>query len=142
MSQTKNGDTVKVHYTGKFADGTTFDTSNNREPLQFTVGAGMVIPGFEQAVIGMNIGETISVEIPASEAYGLYNKELVVEIKKDNMPEKLNPAIGQQLELIGGNGQKLIGRVTNVSELTVTLDANHFLAGKDLFFDIQLVEIV
>lgn len=142
MSQAKNGDTVKAHYTGKFADGTIFDTSINRVPLQFTVGEGMVIPGFEQAVIGMSIGESKSVEIPASEAYGLYHKELVIEIKKDDIPEKLNPAIDQQLELIGSNGQKFIGRVTNVSELTVTLDANHFLAGKDLFFDIQLVEII
>lgn len=142
MSQAKNGDTVKVHYTGKFADDTIFDTSINKVPLQFSIGKGMVIPGFEQAVIGMSIGESKSVEIPASEAYGLYHKELVIEIKKDDIPEKLNPAIDQQLELIGGNGQKFIGRVTNVSELTVTLDANHFLAGKDLFFDIQLVEIV
>ena len=142
MSQAKNGDTVKVHYTGKFADGTTFDTSINKVPLQFSLGKGMVIPGFEQAVIGMSIGESKSVEIPASEAYGLSRKELAIEIKKDDIPENLNPAIGQQLELIAGNGQKFIGRVTNVSELTVTLDANHFLAGKDLFFDIQLVEIV
>ncbi len=143
MSQAKNGDTVKVHYTGKFADDTIFDTSINKVPLQFSIGEGMVIPGFEKAVIGMGIGESKSVEIPASKAYGLYHKELVREIKKDDIPEKLNPAIGQQLELIGsGNGQKFIGRVTNVSELTVTLDANHFLAGKDLFFDIQLVEII
>ncbi|MEA3312794.1 MAG: peptidylprolyl isomerase [Caldisericota bacterium] len=142
MSQAKNGDTVKVQYTGKFVDGTTFDTSVNKAPLQFSIGKGMVIPGFEKAVIGMSIGESKSIKIPASEAYGLYRKELVIEIKKDNIPENLNPAIDQQLELIGSNGQKFIGRVTNVSELTVTLDANHFLAGKDLFFDIQLVEIV
>jgi peptidylprolyl isomerase len=142
MSQAKNGDTVKVHYTGKFADGTVFDTSAGREPLQFTIGEGRVIPGFEQAVTGMSIGESKSVEIPASEAYGLYHKELVIEMKKDNLPEDLSPAIDQQLELVDGNGRKFMTRIINVSELTVTLDANHFLAGKDLFFDIQLDGIV
>lgn len=142
MAQVKKGDTVNVHYTGKLKDGTVFDSSADREPLQFTLGEGQIIPGFEQGVIGMKPGETKTVDIPADKAYGPHRKELVLVVNKSKIPAHLKPEVGQQLKLNQPDGRAVPVRVTNVSESKVTLDANHPLAGKDLTFEIELVEIV
>ena len=141
MAQAKTGDTVKVHYTGKLEDETLFDTSINREPLQFTIGEGQVIPGFEEAVIGMNPGESKTTKIPAEKAYGPHYKERVLSVDRNQLPTELEPKVGQHLQLCKPDGQTIMAMVTDVSESTMTLDANHPLAGKDLTFDIQLVEI-
>lgn len=141
MTQANVGDKVKVHYTGKLEDGTVFDTSNNRDPLQFTLGKGQVIPGFEQAIVGMAPGESKTTKIPATDAYGPYKKELVVEVNKTELPKDLNVQIGQQLQINQPNGQTVLVTTTQVTESKVTLDANHPLAGKDLTFDIKLVEV-
>ena len=142
MAQGEDGNTVKVHYTGKFEDGTVFDTSADRDPLEFTIGRGQLIPGFEQAVIGMSPGESKTVNIPADEAYGQHNAEMLTEVDRSQFPADLNPEVGQQLQLNRPDGQTVVVTVASVSESTVTLDANHPLAGKDLIFDIQLVEIL
>jgi len=142
MAQAEDGNTVKVHYTGKFEDGTVFDTSADRGPLEFTIGSGQLILGLEQTVIGMSHGESKTVNIPADEAYGQHNAEMLTEIDRSQFPADLNPEVGQHLQLNPPDGQKVMFTVASVSESTVTLDANHPLAGKDLIFDIQLVEIL
>jgi len=142
MAQAKIGDTVKVHYTGKLEDGTVLDSSINRGPLQFTLGESQVIPGFEQAVVGMNLEESKTVNIPADEAYGPRHKELVVVVNRNEFPAELELKVDDHLQIKQGDGQKILVTVTDISESSVTLDANHPLAGKDLTFDIQLVEIV
>lgn len=142
MEQAKSGDTVSVNYTGRFDDGTVFDTSMNRDPLQFTIGEGQVIPGFEQAVIGMNPGESKTVKIQADQAYGPHYEEMVMVVSRDRLPADIKPEVGQQLQASQADGQTIIFMVTDVSESSITLDANHPLAGKDLNFDIQLTEIL
>lgn len=142
MAQAKHGDTVRVHYTGKLADGTVFDSSVDRDPLEFTLGEGRLIPGFEQAVIGMNPGESKTAEIPAEQAFGPYREEMVIEIDRDQFPADMKPEIGQRLQMKQSNGRIILIRVVEVSESEVTLDANHPLAGKDLTFDIHLLEIL
>ncbi len=142
MKQAKNGDTVKVHYTGKLEDGLVFDTSKNREPIQFTIGEGKVLKGLENAVIDMNPSESKTVTIQAAEAYGSYRDELAVTVERKELPENLNVKVGQRLHMTQPNNQKIVVTITDISEGRVTLDANHPLAGKDLTFDIQLVEIV
>ena len=142
MTQAKPGDTVKIHYTGKLEDGTVFDSSMNREPLEFTLNGGQVIPGFEQAVVGMMPGESKTQKIPMEEAYGPYRSEMVIEVSRQQLPADLQPEVGQQLQVQQPNGQAVPVFVTEVTDATVTLDANHPLAGEDLTFDIQLVEIV
>lgn len=141
MAQAKEGDTVKVHYTGRLDDGTVFDTSADRDPLEFTVGTGRVIPGFEEGIVGMNTGESKTVTIPADKAYGPHHKEMQVEIARENLPEGLDPEVGDQLQVRGPDGNPVLVMVTDTNESTITLDANHPLAGKDLIFDIELVEI-
>jgi peptidylprolyl isomerase len=141
MVQAKAGDTVKIHYTGKLDDGTVFDSSVNREPLEFTLSGGQVIPGFDQAVVGMSPGETKTQKIPMDQAYGPYREEMVVEIAREQMPPDLQPEVGQQLQIQQANGETVPVMVTVVTDSTVTLDANHPLAGEDLTFDIQLVEV-
>ena len=141
MSEVKKGDKVKVHYTGKLNDGSVFDSSANREPLEFEVGAGMMIAGFDSAVSGMKVGDKKVAEIPAAEAYGEKNDEMVVSVPKAQLPPDLKPEIGQQLSMQQPNGQAIPVVVTNVEEETIEIDANHPLAGKDLIFDIELVEI-
>jgi len=136
-----DGDTVKVHYTGTLEDGTTFDTSVGREPLEFTLGEGKMIPGFEEAVRGMQVGQSKTVTIPAEEAYGPYRDDLVLVIKRDQLPEGLDPEVDQQLQMQQKNGRTAVVIVTDVSEETITVDANHHLAGKDLTFELELVEI-
>lgn len=142
MPQAKPGDTVKVHYTGKLDDGTVFDTSAEREPLEFTVGDGQVIPGFEQAVVGMNPGDSKTAKIPADEAYGPHRAEMVLQVGRDQFPPNIEPEVEQQLQIRQPDGQSFVVTVTDISETDVTLDANHPLAGEDLTFDIKLVEIV
>lgn len=142
MVQAKQGDTVKVHYTGKFDDGTVFDTSIDRDPLLFTIGTGQIIEDFENAVVGMNSGESKTATIPADKAYGPYQEEMVLVVARNQFPEDLKLNTGDQLELSKKDGEAVIVTITDVAEATVTLDANHPLAGKDLTFDIQLVEIL
>jgi peptidylprolyl isomerase len=142
MSEAKTGDKVKVHYSGKLADGTEFDTSANQEPLEFTVGAGEVIAGFEEAVVGMNPGDTKTATINADEAYGDYDDELILEVERDQFPPEITPEVGQRLQLHQPDGEVFGAVVTAVDDQTVTLDANHPLAGQDLTFEIELVEIV
>jgi peptidylprolyl isomerase len=142
MAQAKTGDTVKVHYTGKLDDGTVFDTSSDREPLQFTIGQGQLIPDFEQAVVGMNPGESKTVQIPSDNAYGPHREEMVLDVDRSEFPEDLEPRVAQRLQVSQSDGRTFPVTVTGVSESKVTLDANHPLAGKDLTFDVQLTEIV
>jgi len=138
----KNGDTVKVHYTGRLGNGTVFGSSVGGEPLQFTLGAGQVIPGFEQTVIGMQPGESKTVVIPADQAYGPYRDELVMVRDRDQLPPDWEPQVGNRFPLTQPDGQVIWATVIDVSESSITLDFNHHLAGKDLTFDITLVEIM
>jgi FKBP-type peptidyl-prolyl cis-trans isomerase 2 len=141
MAQAKSGDTVRVHYTGRLEDGSVFDSSEGREPLEFVLGAQQVIPGFEAAVDGLSPGEERSVSIPADRAYGPRREEMVLTVGRDQFPDGIRPEVGQQLQM-SQDGQAAVVTVTGVSDAEVTLDANHPLAGKDLLFDVQLVEIV
>jgi peptidylprolyl isomerase len=142
MAQAKIGDTVKVHYTGKLEDGTVFDTSQESDPVQFTIGGGEVIQGFEEAVVGMEPGEKKTASIPADDAYGPRRDEMIVEVSRDNLPEDFEPQVGQQLQVHQPSGQVALVTVKDVNSEGVVLDANHPLAGKQLKFDIQLVAIV
>ena len=137
----KDGDTVRVHYTGTLEDGSTFDTSVGGEPLEFTLGEGGIIPGFEEAVKGMQVGQSKTVTIPAEEAYGPHRDDLVMVIPREQLPEGMNPDIGQQLQMQQTDGRTIVVIVIDVSETTITIDANHPLSGKDLTFEIELVEI-
>jgi peptidylprolyl isomerase len=141
MQQVKKGDTIKVHYHGKLTDGTTFDSSEGREPLEFEVGGGMVIGGFDNGVMGMTIGEKKTIEIPADEAYGQKQEEMIMEFPKDRFPEDMVPEVGMQLNMSNGAGQNFPVVIVDVQEAVVILDANHPLAGQDLVFDLELVEI-
>ena len=142
MTQTKSGDKIRVHYTGKFKDGTVFDSSRERDPLEFTIGAGQLIKGFDNAVRGMEVGETKTVDISPEEAYGKKAKSLIVEVKKAEFPEGITPEVGQQLQTQDSDGRPVNMLVTKIEGDNVTLDANHPLAGKTLTFDIELLEIV
>jgi FKBP-type peptidyl-prolyl cis-trans isomerase 2 len=142
MAQVKKDDAVKVHYTGKLADGTIFDTSREREPLGFTVGGGQLIKGFDEAVIGMAVGEAKTVIIPAQEAYGPHRSEMVFEVDRGQFPEGVTPEVGQQLQTETNDGHPLLITVVAVEGEKVTFDANHPLADKDLTFEIEVVEIV
>ncbi|ALC15044.1 FKBP-type peptidyl-prolyl cis-trans isomerase 2 [Desulfuromonas soudanensis] len=141
MAQIKTDDTIKVHYTGTLADGTVFDTSRQRDPLEFTVGGGQLIKGFDEAVLGLNVGESTRVTIPAEEAYGPHREEMVLEVELSQFPEGLNPQPGQQLETETADGHPLSIRVVAVEGDRVTMDANHPLAGKELTFEIEVVSI-
>ncbi len=136
----EDGSTVKVHYTGTLEDGTVFDTSSEREPLEFTLGEGKVIPGFEAAVKGMEVGQSKTVTIPLEEAYGPHRSDLLVPIEKSQLPKGLNPEVGQRLQMQKANGQMSIVTITEVAEKAITIDANHPMAGKDLTFKLELVE--
>lgn len=141
MQQVKTGDTVKVHYHGRLTDGSTFDSSSGREPLQFEVGSGQVIKGFEDGVEGMTVGDKKTIQIPVEEAYGPKDENMLVEFPIANFPEDLKPEVGMQLNMTNGGGQVIPVTITEVGEDTVILDANHPLAGQELIFDIELVEI-
>ncbi len=135
----KTGNTVKVHYTGTLNDGTVFDTSVDREPLEFTIGQGQLIPGFEQAVIGMKVGESATINIPAAEAYGLHRDDLVFAMERSQLPDNIE--VGQQLQMMQTDGSTVVVTVIEISETTAMIDANHPLAGEDLIFEIELIEI-
>lgn len=141
MSKAKNGNTVKVHYTGTLEDGSIFDTSREREPLEFKLGEGQLIPGFEKAVETLNVGESTSVNIPAAEAYGEPRTEMVVTIPKEQLPQDIQAEVGMQLQVNQPDGSAIPVRIAEVGDTEITLDANHPLAGKDLKFEIELVEI-
>lgn len=141
MVKAKVGDVVKVHYTGRLRDGTVFDTSVGGEPLEFTLGLGQLIPAFEEAIIGMSPGESKTFEVPAEEAFGPYREELVLVIERERLPQEMHLEVGQQLLLRDPQGQAFRVTVVDLSEDTVTLDANHPLAGEDLIFEVQLLEI-
>ena len=141
MSKAKNGDTVRVHYTGSFDDGTIFDSSVGSTPLEFTVGSGQVIPGFDVMVTGMSKGDRKTQRIPASEAYGERMDGLVFTVSRSQMPDHLVPEVGQMLSISHPSGETIPVTITGVSETELTLDANHELAGRDLTFEIELVEI-
>ena len=141
MSLAKAGDTVKTHYTGKRTDGTVFDSSEGNDPLEFKIGGGNLIKGFEQGVVGMAVGETKTVTIPPQEAYGLKREDLVAEVERKHIPENIDLAVDKRLQASQPDGRALDLLITDVGETTVTLDANHPLAGETLVFDIQLVGI-
>lgn len=141
MTRAKTGDTVRIHYTGKLEDGTVFDTSRDREPLEFTIGSGEVISGIEQAITGMEPGESKSATIPPEEAYGPRRDEMVVTVGRDRLPPDMDPRVGQRLSVEQQDGRHFHVTVTNVSEGSVTLDANHELAGSSLVFDLELVTV-
>jgi FKBP-type peptidyl-prolyl cis-trans isomerase 2 len=142
MPGVKQGDTIKVHYTGRLDDGEVFDSSDQKEPFQFTVGKREVIPGFEQAVLGMSPGDNKTTTISAHRAYGPRQQDLVVEVDRKNINDDVDLEIGQRLKIKQPDGQEFVVRITEVSDSTVKLDANHPLAGKNLTFDINLVDIV
>jgi FKBP-type peptidyl-prolyl cis-trans isomerase 2 len=139
--QAKTGDTVKVHYTGKLTTGDQFDSSAGREPLEFTVGAGQMIKGFDAAIPGMKVGDKKTINIPAAEAYGERSADAMIEFPKENIPPDMKLEPGMQLTLSNQHGQPVPVVVVELREDVIVLDANHFLAGKDLVFDIELVEI-
>jgi len=141
MSLAKCGDTVKVHYTGRLENGEVFTNSRESEPLEFTLGSGKAIPGFEKAVIGMAVGETKTITVPPEEAYGPRHEDLLVDVKKSNFPEDITPVIGHQLQIPQQDGEPLKVTVSYINEDIVTLDANHPLAGYTLIFDIILVAV-
>lgn len=142
MTQAKSGDLVKVHYEGRLEDGSVFDSSKHRQPLQFTIGKHEVIPGFEQAVVGMAAGESKIAKITAEKAFGPYRENLIVEVDRGQLPGDIEPEVGQQLQTRQADGQATVVTVADVTDSSVTLDVNHPLAGKDLVFDIRLLEIV
>ena len=141
MIRAKDGDTVRVQYTGRLDDGSVFDSSVERETLQFTIGKGQVLHGVEQAVIGMRPQESKTVLVPAAEAYGPHRDEMTTEVRRSQFPDSVKLKVGQRLQIKQKNGQSIAVSVLDLSDSTVTLDANHPLAGKDLTFDLQLVEI-
>jgi len=142
MAQAKSGDTVRVHYTGKLDDGTVFDTSLSREPLELTIGNHDLIPAFEQAIVGMEPGESKSINVSPDEAFGPYREDMVVDLDRTRFPEDMDLQVGRRLEMTENGSRTITVTITDVSETTVTVDANHPLAGEELTFDIQLVEIV
>jgi len=142
MSEAKTGDTVRIHYTGKLTDGSEFDSSAGRDPLEFTVGAGQIIPGLDREIAGMAVGDTKTVNITAAEAYGQRNPEAVQEVPRSAMPAEIELAVGKRLHATTADGGQMIVTIAAVSEETVTMDANHPLAGEDLVFEVELVEIV
>ncbi|MGB5164529.1 MAG: peptidylprolyl isomerase [Woeseiaceae bacterium] len=142
MSQATSGDKVRIHYTGKLDDGTMFDSSAGRDPLEFELGTGQVIPGFDTAVDGMNVGDSKNVAIPPEQAYGERHDQLIQAVPRSALPEEIKPEVGMQLQSQSPDGQVMMLAITEVADDTVTVDGNHPLAGQTLNFDIELVEIV
>ena len=142
MASAQAGDTVRVHYTGKLDDGTVFDSSAGSDPIEFVIGDHQVIPGFEDGVTGMTIGETKTITIPFDQAYGAYDDELVLDVPRDQFPDHITPEVGEALQLQQPDGNVITVIISEVSDESVTLDANHPLAGEDLTFDLELAEIV
>lgn len=142
MTQAKQGDRVRVHYTGRLDDGTEFDSSQGRDPIEFTIGEGQVIPGFERAVEGMSAGESRTETLNAEEAYGARNEDMIQELDRGQLPDGMEVQVGNQLQANRPGEPPVILTVTEVNDETITVDANHPLAGQELTFDIELVEIV
>lgn len=142
MQQVKSGDKVKVHYHGRLNNGETFDKSEGREPLEFEVGSGMVIKGFDDGVTGMSVGEKKTINIPFDEAYGPKNPDMIIEMPKERFPKDMEIEVGMPLAMTDGNGQQFQVMIVEIKEDVVILDANHPLAGQDLTFDLELVEIL
>lgn len=142
MAQVKSGDTVKVHYTGKLEDGTQFDSSVGSDPLQFKIGEGNLIPGFEAAVLEMAIGDKKTITLPPDEAYGEKREDLILQIDRNQLPQDAEPQVGLVLQAQQQDGSVVNMTITEVAEAAVTVDANSPLAGKTLVFDIELVELV
>ncbi len=142
MAQVKSGDKIKVHYHGKLTSGETFDSSEGRDPLEFEVGSGMVIKGFDDGVTGMIVGEKKTINIPYNEAYGPRNPDMVIEMPKDKFPKDLDIEVGMPLGMSDQQGHQFQVTIVEIKEEVVMLDANHPLAGQDLIFDLELVEIV
>lgn len=142
MTEVKTGDTVRIHYTGRLDDGTVFDSSREREPLEFTVGSGQIIPGLDDALSGMAVGEEKTVQIPCAQAYGEHDPNGRQEIPRDQIPENIPLDLGTSLQMQLPDGRAMPVTVAEVNETMVTLDANHPLAGKDLTFDVEMIEIV
>lgn len=141
MAEAKEGDEVQVHYTGKLEDGTVFDTSEDGDPLSFTIGENRVIPGFEEAVTGMEPGDSKTTEVEPEQAYGEHREDMVMEMERDQIPNEVDPEVGQQLQLRLENGQTVPVLITALGEDSVTIDANHPLAGRKLIFDIEVIGI-
>jgi peptidylprolyl isomerase len=137
-----SGDTVRVHYTGTLSDGSTFDSSEGRDPLEFVVGSGQVIPGFDTAVADLAVGDTATVTIVAADAYGEHAEEGLQVFPRDAFPPDASPEVGWAVELSAPDGQRVPATVAEVTDETITLDFNHPLAGQDLTFEITLVEVV
>jgi FKBP-type peptidyl-prolyl cis-trans isomerase 2 len=142
MSDAKAGDTVRIHYTGTLTDGSTFDSSEGRDPLEFTLGSGQVIPGFDKAVAGMEVGDSKTVEIAADDAYGEHNPDGRQPFPRQNVPDDIPMEIGTRLQMQTAEGKPMMVTIVEVTDEEIVLDANHPLAGKDLTFQIELVEIV
>lgn len=143
MSLVKEDSTLKVHYTGKLTDGQVFDSSIERgEPIEFTMGQGQLIPGFEKGLVNMKVNEKKTINIPFSEAYGEPRKELIQEVQKNQLPAEIKPEVGMGLVSQNQNGQEINLVVTEVKDESIVVDGNHPLAGKDLIFDLEVVEIV
>ena len=138
----QSGDTIKIHYHGRLSDGTTFDSSAGRSPLEFTVGSGSVIKGFDDGVQGMSVGDKKTIEIPILHAYGPEDPSMIIEFPVDRLPEDLKPEVGMQLNMNNAEGQQFPVVITEVNDQNIILNANHPLAGKDLIFDLELVEIL
>lgn len=141
MTQAKSGDTVRIHYTGTFPDGTVFDSSEGREPLEFTLGSGQVIKGLDQHLDGMEVGAKSTVTIPAVDAYGEHDPEAVQKVARESIPEDISLELGMQLGARTQTGQEINFVVAELDEAEVTLDANHPLAGRDLVFAVELLEV-
>jgi len=141
IMEAKNGNQVKVHYHGRLQDGTTFDSSEGRSPLEFEVGAGQVIKGFDDGVVGMKEGDKKTIHIPVEEAYGEKSEDMIIEFPKDQFPPDMKPEVGMQLNLRGQDGRNFPVVISDVKDDVVVLDGNHPLAGKDLIFDIEMVEV-
>ena len=142
MQKAKQGDKVKVHYTGKLLNGEQFDSSTGREPLEFTVGAGQMIKGFDEAIPGMGIGDKKTINIAPENAYGEKIQDAIIEFPKENIPADMKLEVGMQLQLRNQEGHPIPVTITEIKDDVIILDANHMLAGKELIFDIELMEIV
>lgn len=142
MRQAKNGDAVKVHYTGKTEDGDVFDSSRGGDPFQFTIGGGETMSGIENSVIGMEVGDKKRIRLSSDEAFGPRREELVVEVKKEELPSDVIPVIGQRLQIRQEDDNPVVVTITNMNDAVVTLDANHPLAGRTVVYDLELVEIL
>ncbi|SDB40550.1 FKBP-type peptidyl-prolyl cis-trans isomerase 2 [Desulfonatronum thiosulfatophilum] len=140
MTQAQTGNNVKVHYTGRLDNGQVFDSSAERDPLEFTLGQGQLIPGFEKAVSGMQVGDKKTVTIPAEDAYGTRQEELLFSVERTQLPDHIQPEVGQQLQ-VSQDGQATVVTVADLTDTTIVLDANHPLAGENLTFDLEVVEV-